>query len=381
MNEMFAIIHRFRLIRVPISPQFLAHFSSRKLPSDFSGGDATFTISYLTNSCGLSLSGAFSVSKKLSIKSRDNSDAVLQLLKRYGFTNSQISRLVTKWPGVLQSCADKTLSPKLEFFCSIGVPPAVLPQKLSEYPFLLRRSFGNYFTPWYNYLKSILQSDKNVVAVFLSSPMAFTHGWPERIPSNIAILRERGVPESSIASLMLNKPSMMIFKKEKFGACVDRAAELGFTASKVVFVRALQVFGRMSESTLKHKMDVYRRCGWSESDLNAAFLRHPLCMKLSQKKIRANMDFLVNELGFNPSDVAQCPAILDYNRDRRMRPRWTVVRILKARGLVKESMSITSMFHMSEANFIKRYIADYEEEFPELLDVYRGTMSPKIRVE
>ncbi|XP_041990064.1 uncharacterized protein LOC121741395 [Salvia splendens] len=375
---MYAIIHR-RLIRVPansVAPQFLAHFSSRKLPSDFRTGDATFTISYLTNSCGLSLNDAFSVSNKLRIKSRHTSDAVLQLLKTYGFTDAQISKLVTTWPGVLQSCADKTLSPKLEFFRSIGVPPAALTRKLSEYPFLLRRSFGNYFTPWYNYLKGIVQSDKNVVAVFLSSPMAFTHGWPERMPSNIAILRGRGVPESSIASLMVSKPSMMILRKDKFGACVDRAAELGFPASKVVFVRALQVFGRMSESTLKHKMEVYRRCGWSESDLNAAFLRHPLCMKLSQKKIRANMDFLVNELRLKPSEIAQCPTVLDYSCDRRMRPRWIVVRILKARGLMNESRSITSVFHMPEANFLKQCIFDHEEEFPELLDIYRGTISP-----
>ncbi|XP_057770624.1 uncharacterized protein LOC130990403 [Salvia miltiorrhiza] len=240
----------------------------RELRLDFSRGDASFTISYLTNSCGLSLKDAFFVSAKLCIKSRENSDTILQLLKRYGFTNAQISRLVRKWPGVLQSRADKTISPKLEFFCSIGVPPAALPQKLSEYPFLMRRSFDNYFTPWYKYLKSNVQSDKNVVAVFLSSPRAFTHGWPERIHSNIGILRERGVPESSITLLIVNKPSMMILKQDKFGACVDWAAELGLAPSKVVFVRTLQVFGRLSESTVKHKMGVYRRCGWSECDLN-----------------------------------------------------------------------------------------------------------------
>lgn len=379
---MYAIIcSRRRLIRVPTkdanfaAPQFLAHFSSRKSASDLKGGDATFTISYLTNSCGLSLKDAIPASKKLCIKSRRNSNAVLELFNKYGFTNAQISRLVAKYPRFLQSSADETLSPKLEFFKSIGVPHAVLSRTISEYPFLLRRSFGNYYIPWCNYLRSIVGSDKNVVAVFSRSPMAFTHGWPNRVPSNVALLRERGVPESSIASLLVNKPSMLILRKETFSAYVDRAAEMGFDESKVTFVRALQMFGKMSESTLKHKMDVYRSCGWSESDLTAAFLRYPLCMKLSQKKIRANMDFLGNELGFKPGDIAHYPGVLDYSVERRMRPRWIVARILKARGLMRESTSITKVFMMSEADFLKKHITDHEGDIPELLDIYRGKMS------
>ncbi|XP_057767960.1 uncharacterized protein LOC130988197 [Salvia miltiorrhiza] len=211
---------------------------------------------------------------------------------------------------------------------------------------------------------SVSQQSKGV-HTRLARKDSFQHRYSER---------ERGVPESSIISLIVNKPSMMILKQDKFGACVDRAAELGLAPSKVVFVRALQAFGRLSESTVKHKMDVYRRCGWSECDLNAAFLRHPLCLKLSQKKIRRNMDFLVKEMRMKASEVAQCPSVLDYNCDTRMRPRWMVVRVLKARGLMKESRSITSLFHtMSEANFFNRYIAHHHKEFPELLDIYRGS--------
>ncbi|KAH6821773.1 hypothetical protein C2S53_015827 [Perilla frutescens var. hirtella] len=376
---MYAIIRSRSQIRVPTTqdaPQFLALFSSRKSSSNFSGSDATFTISYLTNSCGLPLKDAVSVSKKLCLKSRENSDAVLQLLNKYEFTNAQISRLVKKWPRVLQSSADKTLWPKLEFFVSIGVPPAVLPRKLSEYPFPLGRSLENYFIPWYKYLKRIVESDKNVAAVFLRSPMAFTHGWPKRVPSNIAILREQRLPKYSIASLLVKKPSMLILKKELFSAYVDRVVEMGFHRSRVVFVDALQVFGKMSESTVRHKMDVYRRCGWSESDLSSAFLKYPLCMKLSQKKIRANMDFLVDEVGFKAADVAQRPGVLDFNVEKRMRPRWIVTRVLKAKGLMKESTRITfNLFRMSEAMFLRRYIFDHEEEIPQLLDIYRGKLS------
>ncbi|KAH6821774.1 hypothetical protein C2S53_015828 [Perilla frutescens var. hirtella] len=195
------------------------------------GSDRPFTVSYLINSCGLPKNDAVAASKKLLIESRENPDAVLELLADYGFTNLHISKLVSRWPFVLQYRANETLLPKLKFFCSIGVPDAV---------------------------------------------------------------------------------------------------------------------STMSEWTLKSKRDVYGRCGWSESEVAAAFLRSPNCMTLSEKKITATLDFLVNELGLKAGDVARRPLLLTLNLDKRMRLRWSVAKILIAKGLLKESTSVAGLMVSSE---------------------------------
>ncbi|KAF6161447.1 hypothetical protein GIB67_009326 [Kingdonia uniflora] len=54
-----------------------------------------FTVPYLINSCGLSLQSADSASKKINIKSTKNADSVLELFRVHGFTDSQITKLVT----------------------------------------------------------------------------------------------------------------------------------------------------------------------------------------------------------------------------------------------------------------------------------------------
>ncbi|KAG8389447.1 hypothetical protein BUALT_Bualt02G0230400 [Buddleja alternifolia] len=381
---MFAIICR-RKLTIPlqncifIRPQFYPPILAKK---SFSSSDVhtddpkqSFTISYLINSCGLSSNDAVSTSKKVCIKSPENPDAVLQLLSKYGFTNAHIPKLVVRWPQVLVACPDKTLSPKLEFFCSFGVPVAILAQKLSLYPLILQRSLENYLIPSYNYLKSLVQSDEKVVSVFRRAPRAFAHGWQREISTNIAVMRERGVPESSIVSLVVYQPSLIILGKNRLSDYMDRAVEMGFDKSKIVFIHALQVFGDMSESTLKRKMEVYGKCGWSESDITGAFLRFPLCMTISEKKIIANMDFLVNEVGCKPGDVAQSPVLLGLNLDKRMRPRWLVVRILKTKKLLKKTNSFTTLFKMSEEIFLKNYIMRYQEVIPQLLDFYQGKLS------
>ncbi|KAI3449525.1 hypothetical protein Pfo_006190 [Paulownia fortunei] len=329
---MFAIICRRRLRVTPknsifVGPQFCAlqnailvkSFSSQKSSSDVHRDDPkqSFTVSYLINSCGLSSKDAISVSKRLKrvrIKSPEKPDAVLELLREYGFTNAHIPRLVTRWPLVLVACPNKTLLPKLEFFRSIGVPVAVLAEKLSVYPLILQRSLKSYLIPLYNYLKSLLQSDKRVVNVFSRAPRAFAHGWQREISSNIAILRERGVPESSIVLLVMYQPSLLIIDKKKLAVYVDR-------------------------------------------------------------KIMANMDFLVSKLGCKPVAVAQCPVLLGLNLDKRMKPRCLVARILNEKGLLKKTTGVTTLLTMSEEKFLKRYIVDYQEDIPELLDIYQGKLS------
>ncbi|KAL0435845.1 UNVERIFIED_CONTAM: hypothetical protein Sradi_0292400 [Sesamum radiatum] len=71
-----------------------------------------------------------------------------------------------------------------------------------------------------------------------------------------------------------------------------------------------------------------------------AFLRNPFCMKVSEKKRIANMDFLVNELGCKPVAVAQCPVLLNFNLNKRMKPRCFVVQIWKAAGLLKNTIEL-----------------------------------------
>ncbi|GFQ07590.1 hypothetical protein PHJA_002903100 [Phtheirospermum japonicum] len=333
-----------------------------------------FTVSsYLINSCGLSSNDAVSASKKLCrIKSPEKPDAVLKLLRQYGFADAHISRLVIKWPNVLLASPNKTLLPKLEFFVSIGVPLPVLARNLSGYPYILWRSLKNSIIPSYNDLKTLLGSDTKVVNLFKCNLRTFVPCLAEGV---VSMLRERGMPESSIVSLVIRKPLLLITNKEKLAAHFDRAIGMGFDVSKGVFVDAIQVFVSLGESNLKQKMEVYSRCGWSESGIITAFLKHPMCMTLSEEKITATMDFLVNTLGCEPAAIAQSPVLVCLSLEKRIKPRCLVARILNEK-MLKNKNSVAYLLMLSEAEFLKRYIVKYEKDIPELFDIYRGKSSP-----
>ncbi|KAL6500365.1 hypothetical protein OROHE_025731 [Orobanche hederae] len=338
--------------------------------------EKSFTVSYLINSCGLSSTDAISASNKMSIKSPEKTDAVLELLRKYGFTNADISRLVTKHPDVLLAGPNNNLLPKLDFFLSIGVPLPVLVKSISLQPLVFRRGLENSIIPTYDCLKTLLQSDERVVHVFSRAPRTFGCGWPVGISAIISMFRERGVPEPSIVKMVMHRPSLLVTSREKVAAYVDRAVEMGFDISRSAFIYAVRVFAELCESNLKNKMEVYRRCGWSESDINAAFLRSPNCMSLSEKKIMANMDFLVNTQGYKPNAVAQRPGLLNLSLEKRIKPRCLVAGILEQKGLFKKTTpGMTTLLKMSEKEFLKSYVVKYEKDIPELSDVYRGKLS------
>ncbi|KAL3647975.1 hypothetical protein CASFOL_008943 [Castilleja foliolosa] len=315
--------------------------------------EKAFIVAYLINSCGLSSNDAVLASKKVHFKSPEKPNAVLDLLKSYEFTNDDISRIIASMPDILTSCPNKTLSPKLQFLQSIGVPLPVLAHNLSVCPSILRSSLKNFLIPLYNCLRNLLGSDEGVVHVFSRAPRAFSRCWSSGYYLPVSFLREKGVPESSIVSLVMYNPPFLGTSKNKLAKLL-----LG-----------------MSESTLKHKMEVYRRYGWSESETIGTFLRYPYCLKFSEKKIRANMDFLVNELGWKALDVAESPVLLGLSLETRIKPRCLVARVLSDKGLANVAR-LSPFLTLSEKRFLERYIFKYEKDVPELLDIYLGRVEP-----
>lgn len=178
-------------------------FGRRRLISSSAGRDDS-TLSYLANSCGLSPEAAIVASHKVKLRSLEKSDSVLALLRRYEFSDIQISKIVCRPPQVLVSDSQKTLLPKLEFFCSIGVPRLDLAKILTYKPSLLRTSLKNCIIPNYNFLKSIVLCDVKVQNIL------------KNVIPNIALVMELGMPQSFMAMLLTQYPWIVLRKTELF---------------------------------------------------------------------------------------------------------------------------------------------------------------------
>ncbi|WCJ26302.1 Mitochondrial transcription termination factor family protein [Euphorbia peplus] len=350
-------------------PQNHLSFSIRLLSSH---PDRSFAVSYLINSCGLSPHSANSVAKRVNFKTLDRPDSVISLLKDYDFTISHISRLINKNAKLLLFNPAKTIFPKLEFLCSIGVSRSDLPEVVCSNPDLLTRSLDNYLVPSYNVLKSILGSD---VGVVMCLQRLFRYDMSKNFVKNIDYLRKIGMPQHVISHLLTRAPNVLSGDLDKFSESVYKVIELGLDPSKRLFVQALQLVSQMSQQMWDRKMEVFRNWGFSEYDIRLAIRRYPFCMFASVEKVTRIMEFLVNKMGFLPADIVTVPSIFGNSLEKRVIPRLSVVRFLQEKGLVKGTIRLSSVVTITEKQFLDTYVLKYQGAMPKVSSIYRGEIS------
>ncbi|GLT53761.1 hypothetical protein SLA2020_270110 [Shorea laevis] len=137
--------------------------------------------------------------QRTNFENPERPDSVLNLLKENGFTRTQISKIVKVQPLFLLSDPEKTLLPKIEFFRSVGVSSSDLPGILSSNPMLLGRSLKKQLIPSYDFLKSVLLVNEKVLTALKRSPRALQYNVTTNMAPNIALLRQLGVPQSTIS--------------------------------------------------------------------------------------------------------------------------------------------------------------------------------------
>jgi mTERF domain-containing protein len=172
-----------------------------------------------------------------------------------------------------------------------------------------------------------------------------------------------------------NYPDVAFRNHSRFVEAVNFVKEMGFDPLKSNFVLALQGIVKMDKETWESKLKIFERWGWSKDIYVLAFQRYPQYILISEKKIMKTMNFLVKDMGLTPEDIARIPGILNRNLEKTIMPRCAVVKILKSRGLIKSSLSLSSFIIISEKKFLERYVTRYQKDLPLLLDAYKGQNS------
>ncbi|KAL6134662.1 hypothetical protein ACLB2K_066890 [Fragaria x ananassa] len=335
----------------------------------------SFTVSYLVNSLGFSPEKALSASKnkKLHFDTPEQPDSVVKLLKHYGLTDTHISNIVKTLPVLLVYNAEKTLCPKLQFFCSVGLSSNDLARILRFNANILTWSLERSIRPCYDIMKT-LGIPKHKVPDFISNYHMFNLKVMNNVAHNTSILRAHQLPESSFPLWVSFYFKALSFDSEKVKQNVKKVMSMGFQPSSSTFMKALYVISVTDASKWEHKIKFYKMWGWTEYDVLLAFRKTPLFMTFCEKNISAKMDFLLNKWGCQPADLAARPDLLTYSLEKRIISRCSVVRVLQLKGLVKEDTFMVTIVQETEKFFLEQFVIKYQEQVPELLSILQRKM-------
>ncbi|KAG7031894.1 Transcription termination factor MTERF9, chloroplastic, partial [Cucurbita argyrosperma subsp. argyrosperma] len=367
-----------------ISSKFLLYFIQNRFVNTVSGSTlplaSVSTIEFLKNSCGLATDSPSSALRKLQFdeKSAKKYEAVPRFLKSYGFENSQIAKLIAKRPSILQSRVSSNLKPKFEFLEEIGFFGPLLPKVILSNPAILRRGLDSHLKPSFCFIKEMLESDEQANFAIRRFSWLLTFNLKGVTQSNVNVLLGEGVPSRNISKLIRLQPRTILQKVDRMVCAVKKVKELGIEPHTRMFVHAIRVVVSISDTTWKKKINVLKSLGWSEKEILTAFKRDPYCLACSEEKMRAVADFCFNAAKLDPETVISHPTFFMSGLDKRLRPRFKVVEVLKVKKLI-ENRKIARLLVVGERIFVKNYVLKHLDEVPDLMDIYRGNATAEAR--
>ncbi|KAL5199502.1 hypothetical protein ABZP36_020705 [Zizania latifolia] len=343
-----------------------------------SANPAPFAVEdYLVASCHLTPEQASKTSKVIShLKSPSKPDAVLAFLSGLGLSNADIAATVVYDPSLLCTKVDRTLAPRLAELSALGLSPSQIARLVLFDPTHFRLptvvSKLQYYMPLFGSFEVLLQAIKSN-AYLLSSSLENV------VEPNVAILRECGFGACDIAKLCLSVPRLLTTNPERVRAMVAHAEDIGVRRESRMFRYALHAVAFISKERITAKVEFLRETfRWSDAEVRIAVSRLPMVLRNSQDRLRRMSEFLISEVGLEPAYLAERPSMMTHSLECRLIPRLSVVKYLKANGLLGFDKSYYTAVKVNEKVFMEKYIRPYKKDAPHLAEDYAAACSGKV---
>ncbi|XP_077214486.1 uncharacterized protein LOC143849367 [Tasmannia lanceolata] len=170
----------------------------------------------------------------------------------------------------------------------------------------------------------------------------------------------------------MTQPRSLVVNPDRFNENIMMIKEMGFDPLKSMFIQAVYIMSVISKSTWEAKLEVYKSEGWSENEILHAFKSQPMCMALSEKKIRKMSRYFVKKMGWKPSVISRNPSIMNFSLEKRIHPRCSVLQILMSEGLIDKDSNPAWALLLSEKDFKEKFVIKNQEKVPKIRREYQN---------
>ena len=181
------------------------------------------------------------------------------------------------------------------------------------------------------------------------NPILLGRNLEDVVKPNIAFLQQCGLTASNVPEFAM----LICMKPEDVRERVACAEKLGVPRNTGMFKMALWAVCCVGPNSIGAKMDVMKATlGCSEAELALMVCKSPQILRISEGKLSRTVKFLKVDVGLKLQYILHRPAILGYSMQRRLMPRHYFIKILKAKGLVKENIDFYYTVCLTEKRFV-----------------------------
>ncbi|XP_039791482.1 uncharacterized protein LOC120657261 [Panicum virgatum] len=323
---------------------------------------------YLVSRCNLYPNVAARVAPELSaIRSPSKPDAVLAFLA---------SALEFSTPLIACSVL-RTLAPRADELRALGFTTFQMGLLVARCGAAVFRSRELISTVqfWLPYLRG--RVDK-LVAALKGNPGLLSADL-RTVRSTIALLLEEGtLSDDDVGWFAISYCSkLLIASPEEVDDVLARADEFGVPRKTRAFKDAIIAAFSAKPERLAWKAAFFRdELGWTEAQVKTAAAKMPTLLTVSAERLRRNWEFLTTEVGMDAERVANFPALLRYDLEGRLVPRFQVMRVLQARRLWR-GRDFNNIAAITEEDFVAKFIRPFLVKVPNLAKVYEAAIVKK----
>ncbi|GAB2224267.1 hypothetical protein Droror1_Dr00005019 [Drosera rotundifolia] len=289
------------------------------------------------------------------VESPSGSVFVLDFLKKSGFSDAQLEKMLKRMPKVLKADLDKTIKPKIQVFLDWGFSGADTGEVLSKDPYVLERG-PDKITASLVILKRVLGSDLIVMKAVKSCPWFLKHDLERNLVPNVELLASRGVSMLRIVRVICHHPRVFFHCPEAMRGFMKKVEEMGVDERSGEFLFAIITISSMHNENWESKLELFRRLGFGEDDVLNVIRRCPRVFTYSAIRIKNTVEFYLGRGKVDIPFVVEHPSLLALSLEHRLKPRIVVLDELMSKKLLKRKPSLTYVMKLSHEQFRKKYL-------------------------
>ncbi|XP_064941221.1 uncharacterized protein LOC135586618 [Musa acuminata AAA Group] len=334
--------------------QLCSLFSFSTAEEHSSNHGSNFTLVDPLESCELSSKEAAKRAKdRICEKELSCSSPSIEFFKQSGWSDPLVMKLLQRKPRLLRANVETILKPRMRSLQDMGFSDTEIVQLVSSCPVLL---YSRDIQPRINFWRSLLGSNERLIEASRSNMFLLSSSLARMIEPNIYLLRECGISEQCISRMLVTLPRFFCRRNKCINESIKHVEELGVSRDCKMFPQALLTVMSLSRSRFDATFATLMSFGWSQPDSLAAFRRHPGIWNFSKKNLSDKMTFLMEEAGCELTYVVCRPVLLTLSLEKRLRPRYEVMKFLNQNKLLDKGYNLLSVMLLSEEKFRNKFL-------------------------
>ena len=256
-----------------------------------------------------------------------NLKPTLQWFLDLGLSKSQVASAGARHPPIFWYSIDQNLKPTVEWFLDLGMTKSQVAKAVAAYPQILGLSIDQNLKPTVQWFVDLGMTKSQVAKAVATHPRLLGYSLEQNLKPTLQWFLDLGLSKSQVASAGARHPPIFWYSiDQNLKPTVEWFLDLGMTKSQVARAVAAypQILGLSIDQNLKPTVQWFVDLGMTKSQVAKAVATHPRLLGYSlEQNLKPTLQWFL-DLGLSKSQVASAgarhPPIFWYSIDQNLKP-------------------------------------------------------------